>query len=263
MDRRSDQFRAHPDFPSTSPPAPAPVAFECAEYRGILTALSRELCQPLLALREGFIAMRTSPQSGTDSDPKTHLGTMIALCDDLIRVTRGYLDCGRRQHSSRHLHLGKYTLSAVVRELDRQFTPEAAARALGWECEVEGPDGTVTTDASRCQELLGQLVANLLQSTPEGGRLAVSARFEADQWTITLTQSRPASANEPTGRPVTAWVPASPEQQELGEEPILGLALCRALADQLGGQLTLAADPGQHTTVRVELPTEPRSAARS
>ena len=64
-----------------------------------------------------------------------------------------------------------FTLGALIREIDRQFAPTAAARRIAWECALEGPDATVTTDASRCQQIFGNLVANALKYTPEGGEV--------------------------------------------------------------------------------------------
>src|SRR3954453_20275340 len=146
MDARTD---SSPSTPAQGTPAGPLIAH--AELRTILSNLSHELCRPLISLRAGFDLLLADASRPISHDQRGHVQTMVHLCDDLLRLTRSYLDYAGLVQGTRPLCYGAFTLGALVREIDRQFAPMAAARRIAWACAIDGPDATVTTDASRCQ----------------------------------------------------------------------------------------------------------------
>lgn len=237
MDTRSTRL---PGFPPLhrSPGAPDPLR-ECAEFQSILAGLGRELRSPLVSLRAGFDLILSAPETAARAQHVAQLQGLIGLCDELICMTDGYLGATAR----RPLLFGTYTLSAIVHDLDRECALAAAARGIHWTCRLEGPDGTITTDAARCQELLAHLVSSLLEASAEGRHVAVLARSEGAQVSLNLTDSGPLLA---------------------AEETPLALAPCQVLADPLGGRIAVSSEPGQGRCVTVYLPVDgpPGTAAR-
>ena len=135
------------------------LLFDRGELRSVLLNLSHELCRPLISLKAGFDLLLGEPASTFTPDQRGHILTMVSLCDDLLRLTRSYLDFAGMAQGSRPLSVGRFTIGALVYELTRQFGPTAAARHVHWETEVASPETTVVTDASRCQQVLGNLVS--------------------------------------------------------------------------------------------------------
>src|SRR5207245_1984065 len=87
----------------------------------------------------------------------------VSLCDDLLRLTRSYLDYAGIIQGSRPLCLGSFTIGALIQEIGRQFAPVAATRQVHWESHVLTPEATVVTDASRCQQIVGNMVSKHLR----------------------------------------------------------------------------------------------------
>ena len=87
----------------------------------------RALPPPRLA-RAGFDLLLGESPSTITHDQRGHLLTMVSLCDDLLRLTRSYLDYAGIVQGSRPLCLGSFTIGALIDEIDRQFAPIAAAR---------------------------------------------------------------------------------------------------------------------------------------
>src|SRR5947209_8098433 len=139
------------DPPALSSQVSPRSLFDHAELRSLLSNLSHELCRPLISLRAGFDLLLGDSERPISRDQRGHVQTMVILCDDLLRLTRSYLDYAGLIQGTRPLCYGSFTLGALIREIDRQFAPEAAARRIGWECALEGADATVPTDASRRQ----------------------------------------------------------------------------------------------------------------
>jgi signal transduction histidine kinase len=242
---------------TNSDQAPTRSVLDHAELRSILSNLSHELCRPLIALRAGFDLLMGDTARPVSEDQRSHLHTMIALCDDLLRLTRSYLDYAGLMQGSRPLHYGTYTLSSLIRDIDQEFATAAATAGLTWDCTLEGDDAPVVTDASRCQQIFGNVVANALKYTPEGGRVRVSARHDGATWMVAVFDSGPGIPAEARTRVFEPFYRLSREERGGIEGSGLGLAICRELVEQMGGEITIGQGLEQGTRVTVRLPVTP------
>jgi signal transduction histidine kinase len=227
-----------------------------AELRSVLSNLSHELCRPLISLRAGFDLLLSDSARPISRDQRGHVQTMVVLCDDLLRLTRSYLDYAGLIQGTRPLCYGTFTLGALVREIDREFAPLAVTRRIVWECALEGPDATVTTDATCCQQIFGNLVANALKYTPEAGQVRVIARHEGERWQIVVADSGPGIPTEALSKVFEPFYRLSRDERSGIEGSGLGLAICREMVDQMWGEITLSSVVGQGTRVTVQLPSE-------
>ena len=64
---------------------------------------------------------------------------MVSLCDDLLQLTRSYLDYAGIVQGSRPVCLGSFTVGALIDEIDRQFAPIAQSAQLDWESHADSP----------------------------------------------------------------------------------------------------------------------------
>lgn len=232
---------------------------ETAEIQSILTNLSLEFSRPLVSLRVGFDLLLADSARPISADQRGHVQTMVLLCDDLLRLTHSYLDYAGLVQGTRPLRLGAFTVGALVREIDRQFAENAADRRIAWECGLDGPDATVTTDASRCQQIFANLASNALKYTPEGGEVRVSGRVEGTSWVVTVQDNGAGIPAEHVDRVFDPFYRLTRDEHPRCDSHSngLGLAICRAMVSQLGGTITLHSTPGQGTRVTVEFPIAP------
>jgi signal transduction histidine kinase len=224
------------------------------ELRSVLSNLSHELCRPLISLKAGFDLLLGEPSSRFTADQRSHILTMVTLCDDLLNLTRSYLDFAAIVQGSRPLCLGHFTIGALIHEITRQFGPTAAARHVHWETHVDAPDTAVVTDASRCQQILGNLVSNALKYTPVGGRVRVSARAESDSWTVVVADSGPGIPPDAIEMVFEPFFRLARDEHSGVEGNGLGLAICRELVSQLQGEIHLSSVVGEGTTVTIRFP---------
>lgn len=226
------------------------------EFRIILSNLSHDLCQRLISLRAGFDLLLADSARPMPTAQRGHVQTMVGLCDDLLSLTRRYLDYAGLVHGAQPVRYGSFTISALIREIDRQFAALAASRRIGWECSLAGPDATVTTDASRCQQVFGNLVANALKFTPEGGHIRLQGGREGDHWCVVISDTGPGIPQESLERVFEPFFRLPRPESSAAEGNGLGLAICREMVDQMGGEIHLDSTPGQGTCARVRLPAE-------
>jgi len=240
--------------------APRPLIAH-AELRSILSNLSHELSRPLTSLRAGFDLLLGDAARPISVEQRGHVQAMIELCDDLLRLTRSYLDYAGLVQGARPLCFGAFTIGALIREIDRQFATDAAARRIGWECVLEGADATVTTDVTRCQQIFGNLVANALKYTPESGQVKVVGRQQGEQWLLSVADSGPGIPSEALAKVFEPFFRLSRDEHSGVEGSGLGLAICREMVDQLDGEITMTSTMGQGTRVTVRLPVDGLSRA--
>lgn len=261
---------AHLDDPSPSPAgcststveSPDP-RFDRKELHALLCSLSHELCRPLASLRSGFDLLIADGPGSISPQQMSHVTTMMGLCDELLLLTRGYLDYAELARGSRTPKLGTFSIGAIVRELDRQYGALARSRGQAWRAVAPEPDAVVVTDASRCQQVFGNLISNAIKYTPPGGTVAVSAQVGEDSWRLTVHDDGPGVPADARDRIFEPFFRLPRDEHSKVEGTGLGLSICRELAAQLNGRIIVESEEGHGTSMTVVFPKPPPTAAPS
>src|SRR5262249_38454879 len=114
---RDDQalaVRTPSSWPNAEPAKGTHVLIDQEDLRAVLSSLSHELCRPLVSLKAGFDLLLGDSSSGFTREQRDHLLTMVSLCDDLLRLTRSYLDYAAIIQGSRPLCLGSFTIGPLI-----------------------------------------------------------------------------------------------------------------------------------------------------
>jgi signal transduction histidine kinase len=245
MEAIVDPSRAAGSACAPSPSRPSP-------HVGLFSALSREMCRPLISIRAGFDLLLAGTEGELGPKQAENLQGLRGQCDALIGLTRSFLDFAATTHLDRPLDLAAFRLGALLAEADRQFAHRAGARGIGWSCGLAGADVRVTTDLASFQEALGRLVSNALEQTDPGGRVAVLGRVEPGGWSVEVADDGrgiPAEALDRIFEPLTRLDGAPTSVARCGHG--MGLAICRGLLDRLGGTIAIRSEPGRGTAVVV------------
>jgi signal transduction histidine kinase len=216
----------------------------------VLVGLAQELTKPLVALRDGIEEVRSIVPQNDEQEPQ--LETIARVCDDLLRFTNGYLDLASLSMGSDRLRWETCWMSQFVEAVDEEFGPAAAARRVQWECGVDGLYAEVTTVPTRLRQVVGNLVANALKSSPAGECVRVQARCAGDDWVVFVTDHGPGIPADVATRILEPAPPRVGRPCVAGNG--FGLTVARELAERLGGRLELSSAPEDGTRVGVRLP---------
>lgn len=222
----------------------------------LLCGLGRELCQPLVALRAGFDQLLSEAPGPIPPEHQGHVATITGLCDELLGLTRGYLDYAEAARPSSPAQPRPLALGAIVAELDRRFGSRARERGLTFDAVADAADAEVVADPERCMRIFDNLVANAIAYTPPGGRVLVATRLDGDSWLLAVEDDGPGIPAESQARVFEPFYRLNRDEHSSTSGEGLGLAICRELAARLGGEIHLWSEVDRGTRFTVVLPRE-------
>lgn len=248
------------DAPSDACPDAFPARFDRRELHSLLSSLTDEFCRPLASLRTGFDLLMNERPAAFSATQQKHVVTLRTICDDLLRLTRSYLEYAEIIHTVRPLSLGTFSLRALVREVDRMFAGPARAKGIDWEAVALDGDSLVVTDATRFQQIAAAMASNAVKFTPAGGRIRVAGKADGDSWALEVADDGPGISPDRHDRVFEPFYQLARDEHSSAEGNGLGLAIGLELAGQLNGRLALESDGVRGLTIRATFPRIPPAA---
>jgi len=213
---------------------------ELARLGEMGAVMAHEIRNPLAGIK-GFAQL---VESATDLElSRSYAGKIVAQSIRMEALVSDLLAFARDDQGERHIS----DLLTLILECINLFSPEAAAQLVT--IELNAPASVKSNViGDRIIQLLLNLMKNALQAMPDGGFLNIGLRQKSGLAYISLKDCG-------TGIP--------PEHLPRIFEPFwtskaqgtgLGLALCRKVAEEHGGSLTVASSVGVGTEFIVMLP---------
>lgn len=220
-----------------------------------LAAMSHELRTPLTSIR-GFAELmeirssdaQTREQSSLIRQGAEHLNALLTEILDLARIEAGAMPA----------HPEPIELASLLHDVTELFRVSAMAKSLAL-TTTTAPNvpGFVVTDRMKLKQILNNLLSNAIKFTPSGSvRLAVETNPAGDQLRFHVTDSGtgiPENLHELIFEKFSQGH-ARVSYQHGGTG--LGLSLSRALAQLLGGTLTVQSRVGEGSTFTLTLPLQ-------
>ena len=247
-----------------------------ASFVGLVTEALRQRDEELAALRDltarqSRLAALTTLAAGVAHELGTPLGTIAVAAKELQRAADGLGSPGASL--AEDAALIREEVGRCRRILDQMAEPSGsmlgeAFQPLSWkELEASLTEGLVDEDRRRlifawpttpCSPMprhglaraLRALVSNALEATPRPGPVQVLAKVEEGAWHLEVEDQGSGMAPEVLARVGEPFFSTKPTGSGMG----LGLFLARTFAEQLGGELSVASQPGQGTRVQLSWP---------
>jgi signal transduction histidine kinase len=172
-----------------------------------------------------------------------------ALLTDVLDLAN--IDAGRIDMDAQ-----PFNLEETVVALQRRFTPDVAAKGLGFEVRIPPMIGgiEVVGDAMRIRQAVGKLLCNAVKFT-EQGEVVLEVGFGADGGVVfTVTDTGIGFEEADKARLFDSFVQGdgSPRRRHGGTG--LGLAICRSLVEAMDGAIEVHSKPGKGSQFRIFLP---------
>jgi len=219
-----------------------------------LANISHELRTPLNAII-GFSEIMQSGLFGPLGSPKYR-----EYCEDihqsgnfLLNVINDVLDMARIEAGRLALDVEPLELNEIIDEAVRVIGPEAEARKVSVETDLEA-DLHLPADRRAVKQMVLNLLSNAVKFTPEAGRIHVRARKIGSAVTLSIEDNGigiPRDALRKLGRP---FEQVQNQFTKSHKGSGLGLAITRSLAELHGGAMRIRSQEGKGTIVSVRLP---------
>ena len=223
-----------------------------------LAMVSHELRTPLHCT-SGYTELLLQGQ--ITPEQRKYLGVIKEQNEALVHLVDSILELSASDHGALQSHRTTTHLPQLVRRLTTAFEPEAAAKKLHLDCEVDGDlEMAVNVDAKAVQHVLRNLLSNAIKFTRRG-KVHVALRIHdikggIAQVSIAVSDTGlgiPAEQQERIYAPfVQADTSLAREHGGMG----LGLTIARRFAELLDGRLDLASEVGKGSCFTLHFPAK-------
>jgi PAS domain S-box-containing protein len=219
-----------------------------------VAAVSHELRTPLTSIY-GFAEtlLRQDVLFG-EEERRTFLGYIASESERLTRIVDELLNVARLDAGDLHVDLGRIDVGSVVSEM--VGTTQESGGMNGHRFEVDLPDEPLVAEADpdKFRQVFNILVENALQYSPNGGRVIVGARKNADRVEVRVVDEGigiPAAEHE---RIFRKFYRAESAARDGAAGTGLGLFIAKELVTAMGGRIWVDSNEGRGSSFAFELP---------
>jgi signal transduction histidine kinase len=229
---------------------------EASQHKSqFLANMSHELRTPLNAIIGVTEMLREDAEAAKqDLEPLDRvLGAgrhLLALINDILDLSK--IEAGRME-----LQLETFPLAPVIADVVKTIEPLAAKNANQVAVNCDGAIGALHADQMRLRQALLNLMSNANKFT-ERGTITVDARQgqeDGRDWvTISVADTGIGMTPEQMGKLFQEFSQASSATASRYGGTGLGLAISRRFCQMMGGDITVASEPGHGSTFTIRLP---------
>lgn len=218
--------------------------------------VSHELRSPLSTIHEQIahvLSDMVGPSLNDDQDilsrAKEKTQGLISMIGDLLDLSR--IEEGLICHELQPVHLDDL-LRSIVEFLDTR----ADAKGQSLQLEIlSDPVPTITADPLALESIFGNLIANAINYTPEGGKIGIEVDLAGINIRVKVIDNGFGIADKHFDKIFERFYRVKDENTRYITGTGLGLPIVKGLVDSLGGIIQLDSAPGEGSTFTVLLPT--------
>lgn len=223
--------------------------FDAIRTEFVLRA-SHELRTPLTSIQMAFGLLADGATFPPGSRNRELLDTIDEEMQRMLRLLNDLLDLSRLQSRSLQLQLEPLEAGELLTQAAQRFEHAAqdAGVELSQDCAEPGP--MLRADRMHIDRVLDNLISNALRHTPEGGHVRLECQRRGDQVEICVIDDGDGIPYSQQARVFEPFVQIGRKVGGAG----LGLAMCKEIVQQHGGQIGLRSAPGAGSAFTVRLP---------
>lgn len=219
-----------------------------------ISVISHELKTPV-ALIKGYAGTLRREDAHWDQETLSEgLAIIEEESDRLARLIDNLLDTSRVQAGALRLEISDVYLPRVAAKVAERLQSQTTSH----EIKVAFPENypPVDGDEERLEGVLYNLLTNAIKYSPDGGEIRVGGRFDDKEAIVFVADQGVGIAPEDRAQ---LFRPFSRVDSGLARRTPgagLGLFLCKAIIDALGGRIWVESAPGEGSTFYFALPRQ-------
>jgi signal transduction histidine kinase len=174
----------------------------------------------------------------------------------LTRIADAMLAGGRVDAGKSEDHRGSISLAAVLDQVDALTEPQRREKRLRYDCSGADVRVRLRCDREKVVQILLNMISNSIKFTPSGGLITVGTeRPAADRVAIVVADSGVGMSGRELETVFEPFTQFENSERTGGSGMGLGMAISRQYARSMGGDITVASEPGGGTIFALWLPT--------
>ena len=219
-----------------------------------LGTLSHELRTPLNAIA-GYVDLIEMGLRGPLTDlQRADLARIRLSQQHVVTLLTNILNLVRADEGGTQYRVAAVAADNAVEIVVDMLEPLIRQKRLTHEVVPCGTTAVASADPEKVTQILVNLVANAIKFTPPGGQLTISGDVSADAIHLHVADTGIGIAADECARIFEPFVQLQPGRAGGDAGMGLGLAISRALARGMGGDLTVRSAPGAGSTFTLTLP---------
>jgi signal transduction histidine kinase len=220
------------------------------QRRQMTADIAHDLRTPLTVIAGYIESMRT----GVLKPSQERLDTVYSEIERLENLVDDLGVLARADSGELSLNLAPTSPLDLLKNAANTFQHSARQKAIQLQVEAEFNLPPVNIDESRMAQVLSNLISNALRYTPEGGRITLGAEQEGGKVAITVADNGPGIRQDDLPFIFNRFYRADESRSEENGESGLGLAICKALVEAQGGEITVNSMLGEGTCFIMRFP---------
>lgn len=219
----------------------------------LIGMVSHELRTPMAPLKSAIEMLLHGKPGDVTSEQRKHLKIISRNVERLLRLATNLLTLSRLEFGEYPMLAQRISILFVIEPVVDHLKEEAENTILSIAIP---PDICAFADPTAVSEVLGNLLSNAIVHTPEGAEVVVSSRLVGESCLeVSVSDNGPGISQDALENIFEkfAWVDKEVRREHKGLG--LGLAVCKALVERMGGRISVESRPGNKTTFRFTLPT--------
>ncbi len=224
-----------------------------------LANMSHELRTPLNAIIGVTEMLHEDAVDLKREDELEPLERVLRAGKHLLALINDILDLSKIEAGKMDIHIDSFAIEPLVKDVVQTISTMAAKNGNQVVVDCPADIGTMRADQTRIRQALLNLASNANKFT-EKGTVTISARRaveDGSEWvTMAVTDTGIGLTREQMGKLFQDFVQADASTTRKYGGTGLGLAISRRFCQMMGGDITVASEPGKGSTFTIRLPAE-------
>ena len=219
-----------------------------------VASVSHELRTPLTSIN-GYLDLMLEDDEDFPATQRQYLGVVRRNSERLLRLVGDLLFVAQVDAGRISLEMTAVDLTGLVADAVEGVRPVAEEKHLELVADVE-PIEIPQADALRLGQVLDNVLSNAVKFTPAEGSVSVRAFLDGPHAVVEVEDTGMGIAPEDQARLFDRFFRTAAAGHMAIPGTGLGRAIAKAIVEGHDGTISLASEPGQGTTVRLELPAQ-------
>lgn len=224
--------------------------------RELIVNASHELRTPVASI-SAHVESLLKPDRQLDDETRQYLGVVEAETQRLGSLVDDLLVLARADADELRLEIQPTDIAAVIDRVSEALAPLARReRNLSLVHNSAPRLPRVMADSDRLAQVLGNLIRNAVNNTPDGGLISVEAEAVGDQVRISVSDTGIGIEPDDLPRIFDRFYRTDESRARDSGGSGLGLAIVRDLITAMGGKIDAESTPGRGSVFRIWLRRE-------